>query len=559
MFKKEKYRFNVLQHLFPYTKGVRKFWLLIFVLNLFSMLFGFITPHFYRIFINDVILRKVFDQIYVVLIGYLGIFVLNVVIGYLKNYAQYTLNNHLLLTMKKRIFTGYFHRPLDQYDSLSVGDMKMNIEDDTAQIRNFTGYQSLDYWTTILTFVCSLVLLITIDWRLSLFSVLTIPITIWADHTLSRKEAALNESNRENDQQMYSWLSASIQGWREIRALHIDRPQNRRFLHYLINFARYYSKWINYWTSRALVIPKIKDDFFMRFGLYFLGGLLIIRGDIHIGDLLVFASYYGILSNAMRVISTSNAELQANMPLTDRLLEQLTRAENHISSACELPSGDQALVLENVHYRYPGAEEDTLHGCSLMIKQGEKVAISGPSGCGKTTLIKLIAGMLTPTQGKITYGGEELKHLSPDELYTRMGIVMQETYLFNASIRENMLYGKADASDKEIYTACEKANIASFIAELPEGLDTMIGEGGIKLSGGQRQRIVLARMFLRNADIYILDEATSSLDIHNETEIYDAIHQLARDKTVIIISHRSSALAHCDRIIDITPFTGGIA
>lgn len=554
--RKEKYRYNVLRRLFSYTKGVRRYWVLSLAINLISMLLHFITPFFYRIFLNDVILRRAFDRIYIVLIGYLGIFALHSILGYGKNYAQYTLNHHVLLMVKKKIFTGYFGNSPMQDDALSAGDRRMHLEDDTAQVWNFTGCQSLEYWTVILTFCGSLAMLGSIDWRLCVFSVLTIPITIWADHGLSKKEAALNESNRENDQQMYSWLSASIQGWREVRALQMERVQNRQFIHYLNQFARYYSRWIHYWTARALVISKIKDDFLMRFGLYFFGGLLIIRGEISIGELLVFASYYGILSNAMRTISATNAELRANMPLTDRLLEQLEKAEQRDAVEQTLPQGALALILRDVGFRYPGAAFDTIHGCNLTIHPGERVALSGPSGCGKTTLIRLMTGMLSPTRGEITCGGVGMQLLSPDVLASRMGIVMQETYLFNASIRENMLYGKADASDADIWEACKKASIDDFIAGLPDGLDTNIGEGGVKLSGGQRQRLVLARMFLCDADIYILDEATSALDMHNEAVIYDALEQLGRDKTIIMISHRPSVQARCDRIIDITLFTG---
>ena len=209
------------------------------------------------------------------------------------------------------------------------------------------------------------------------------------------------------------------------------------------------------------------------------------------------------------------------------------------------------VTLSNISFTYPNSETEIFHDFSLKINKGEKVAITGRSGRGKTTLLKLITGMLKPTSGDVSFSGVNLQDIDVVTMYKRIGFVMQENMLFNTTIRENLFYGKENARDDEIWDACKKAYISDFIKSFPQGLDTVIGERGIKLSGGQRQRIVLARLFLRDVDVFIFDEATSALDQYSENIIQDVIYNISKDKTVIVVSHRESSIALCERKIEI--------
>lgn len=551
MFKKLKYRITVVTKILPFTTGIKKFFVLSFILSVFSMVLGFVNPIFYKIFIDDVILAGEFSKILIVISGYLGIFFIRVIIGYLKNYSNYTLINNTLYRVKLKIWKDLFKFPFSIYETQSVGDMKMRLDDDTGQIKNFAGYQTADYIINIITLIFSLVLLVIIDWRLSLFSVIIIPFTFWFDHIISKKEGVLKNSNRENDQKMSSWLHASVQSWREVKALNLEYYQRRRFIKFLHNYAIYFSKWINYWTARVLVIPKIKDQFIMQFSLYFIGGLLIINGDMKIVDLILFATYYAMLSGAVKSVSSMDSELQSNMPFTNRLMVQLEAKEAVDNNAGIYPDDSNIISLENVSFTYPKTKNEVLHNFSLIINKGERIALTGKSGCGKTTTLKLITGMITPTKGKVSFSGVDLKEINLEAMHKKIGFVMQENTLFNTSIRENLLYGKLEATDEELYEACEKAYILDFIRAQPKGFDTVIGEKGIKLSGGQRQRIVLARLFLRNVDVFIFDEATSALDQHSENIIQEAISNIATDKTIIVVAHRDSSMKLCDRRIQI--------
>jgi len=549
MVEKINYRLRVLKRLLPLAKGVKRFFVLSFLLSIVSMILSFVNPLFYRVFIDDVILRGDFNRIFIVFGGYLIIFIVNVVVGYIKNYANYTLVNTTLYRAKFKTLQGFLNLPFSDYENISIGDMKMRLDDDTGQIESFAEYQTIDYSIAYITLLGSLIILFIIDWRLALFSITAIPLTFWFDHVLSKREKLLNNTNRENDQKMSSWLHASIQGWREIKALNLERAQERKFIRFVHNFALYFGRWINYWTARVLVIPKIKNEFFMQFGLYFIGGLLIINGTLRISDLLVFAMYYSMLSNAIQTVSSADSVLQSNMPFTDRLIDELDRRESTEADVGILLHDINTILLNNVCFTYPNTINEVLDSFNLAINRGERVAIIGKSGCGKTTVLKLITGMITPTSGTVYFNGIDLKELNLASIHRRIGFVMQENILFNDTIRENLNYGKNNATDEELLEACKKAYIYNFIVDLPEGLDTVIGEKGTKLSGGQRQRIVLARLFLRDVDIFIFDEATSALDQYSENIVYDAIQNISKEKTIIIVSHRDSSINLCEKKI----------
>lgn len=551
MTKRIAYRLKMIKKLMPYANGVKRLFILNFFLSIISMTLIFATPVVYKFFIDEVILNKRFDRMLIVVEGYLGIFFVNVFLEYIRNYANYTLVHTTLFNVKQKIWKGFYARPFETYESAEIGDMKMRLEDDTAQIEKFAGYQTIEYLISFVSLLVGILLLFAIEWRLALFSMTAIPLTFWVDGILSKKESALIDTNRENDQKFSGWLHNSVLGWKEVKALGIELFQKRKFFRFLHQFALFNAKWINYWTARVLVIPKIKEEFFKQFGLYFLGGLLIIHGDMEISSLLVFAVYYGMLSDALGTVSGTDAELQANMPFTDRLIEELDwNGEGQVKKKI-VPGESNIIVFDKVCFSYQNTEKEILQNFNLTIKSGERIAITGKSGSGKTTVLKLMMGFLAPSKGRILFGGVDVKEIDLAAMHSRIGFVMQESMLFNTTIRENLFYGKDGASEKELIDVCKKAYIYDFITGLPEGMNTVIGEEGVKLSGGQRQRIVLARLFLRDVDVFVFDEATSALDQYSENMVYDAIRRIPKNKTVIIVAHRESSISLCDRRLEI--------
>lgn len=549
MINRIKYRLKVLSNLLPQANRVKRHFVLIFILTAVSTALDLINPLFYKLFINDVIIGGKISKMIIVIIGYLSVYFMGVIIGYIKNWANYTFVNTTLYYSRLKILRNLFSMPFSDYETVSIGDMKMRIDDDTNQISSFAGRQTVYYLFAYITLISTVCILIFTSWRLAIFAFCEIPLTFILDHIISKREKVINNEIRQNSQKMSAWLHTSVQGWREVKALNIERHEKQKFIRYLHTGMLCNARWINYWTARVMVIPTIKYVFLMRFGLYFSGGFLIMSGKMDISELLVFAMYYEMLSNSVKTVSSIDADLQSNMPYIDRLMESLSASNTIKSDRGLIPDNSNTIVIDNVSFSYPNSTNQVITNFSLRIDKGDRVAIIGSSGSGKTTLLKLITGMIKPNNGIVSFSGIDLNNIDLEAMHSHIGFVMQENALFNTTIRENLLYGKINASDNEMREACRKAYILDFIESLPCGFDTIIGENGIKLSGGQRQRIVLARLFLRDVDIFIFDEATSALDQCSENIVQDAIHNIAKDKTIIVVAHRESSIRLCDKKI----------
>jgi ATP-binding cassette subfamily B protein/subfamily B ATP-binding cassette protein MsbA len=378
--------------------------------------------------------------------------------------------------------------------------------------------------------------------------IITIPVSFLVNSHNAKSSKANNEKNWQNNKEWGNWIYDSGASWREIRALGMEDRCEEVFGNYSNKYQRLFRQYTQLWVTRRFVIPKIKDEFLMQFLLYFLGGIAIYYNYFTIGQLLILGQYYLQLSEALKSVVSADNDLQIHSIAYNRVLDAIEEdAPDEKREYKEIEN--YRIEIDNVTFRYKGAEFDVLKNFSLTIEQGERVGIVGESGRGKTTLLHLMTGMLEPIQGEIGFGNHLLSEVKIQDVHKKIGFVFQDSLLFNASIKENMLYGKADATDEEIELACKKAYISDFIQSLPDKYDTIVGEKGIKLSGGQKQRIVLARLFLKDVDVFILDEATSALDQNAESMIQDALNSIGADKTIVIVSHRENSLKLCQRLV----------
>lgn len=546
MLKSVKYKLYVLDKIMPLTKGVRHLFIINLFLSIAVIIAGFIVPLFYKRFIEETIILGKFETFIPILAGYCLVHFGVIGIQYIKNHFNNRIRNCVTFRAKLKMWQDLFKWSFPDYEHANIGDTKMYIEDDVQVLLNFSSYYTIDYLIQFATLLVCIVILFVMDWRLALFAVICIPLTSGIDSVISRREKALNNEQRENDKEMNAWLYSSLQSWKEVKALNLQNRQKLVFVSHIKKYALYYAKWINYWTLRALIIPKIRNEFLMKFGLYFLGGLLVMNGQMSIGSLLVFVTYFEMLTKAILEVSSTDADLQGKKPYLDRLLQKLEE-EYPIEQGEELKTID-SIKIENLSYHYPG-QEALLKNVSLAARQGERIAIVGKSGCGKTTLLKLLVGLLDTDEGRILYSGIEIDQLKISGLHKRIGFILQNSRLYNMSIKENLLLVNPEATKEDIEEACRKACILDFIQGLSDGFDTVIGENGSKLSGGQRQRIALARAFLMDVDVYIFDEATSAIDQYSEKLINDAIANMNKDKIIIIVAHRESSIQLCNRVI----------
>lgn len=271
MLKSVKYKLYVLEKIMPLTKGVRCLFIINLFLSIAVIVAGFIVPLFYKRFIEETIILRKLETFIPILVGYALLHFGVIGIQYIKNYFNNKIRNCVTFKAKLKMWQDLFQWSFPEYEHANIGDIKMSIEDDVQVLLNFSSYYTIDYLIQFTTMLVCVVILFVMEWRLALFAIICIPLTSGIDSVLSKREKALNNEQRENDKEMNAWLYSSLQSWKEVKALNLQNKQKVVFVSHIKKYALYYAKWINYWTLRALIIPKIRNEFLMKFALYFLG------------------------------------------------------------------------------------------------------------------------------------------------------------------------------------------------------------------------------------------------------------------------------------------------
>jgi ATP-binding cassette subfamily B protein len=431
--------------------------------------------------------------------------------------------------------------------------------------------------------------MLSLEWHLTLLSILILPLFILAARKMGNRLKDIARSQLESNAQMNAMMNETL----NISGALLVKLFGRRTVE-VDRFAGRAANVRDLGVTRALT----GSIFFSIIGLvsavgtalvYGLGGYYVINGAFTVGTIVAFGSLLGNLYNALQSLSNAPVEFATSMVSFERVFEVIDLAvdipEKDVPATIEHVKGQ--LTLENVSFQYeaedevflsdvrrygsmdevtavlsgehkiPEATADThsqareysLERIHFMVEPGQLAALVGPSGAGKTTLTYLLPRLYDPTDGRILLDGIDLRDLSLEFLSSQIGMVTQETYLFHDTIRTNLLYAKLDADQSELEAACKTANIYDFIAELPDGYDTIVGERGYRLSGGEKQRIALARVILKDPKILVLDEATSSLDSESEALIQDALKRVMKDRTSIVIAHRLSTILAADLIL----------
>lgn len=547
MLKLFKERYAIYKGLGRYIKNVKSSIIVTLVARLMIIPLDMGVPFLFSVLVGRVMVDKNIELLKLICLGYVGIFAVRSMVDLLEFRAFNRIKNRFIINLRKTMWNNCLNLSFNEYIKKDVGSIKMTLDEDITKISEFIKLQITEYIFHILMAVVHLVVILYISPLLAVICLAFIPLVFFTNIQISKGTGKINEEMRKVGGENYSWQFNTLQRWKEIKALNAEKKQYKKFLEFRHKIARLGIKWILFWFLNE-VFDFFKYNMLSKILIYILGATFVLHGQLTIGTLILFIQYFGTLFNSLNSINQKDAALKADKPYYDRVLQMiverpvlLPKFKNHKLT------GD--IKIEGVSFKYNKEQEDILKDFSLYIANGDYIAITGKSGCGKSTLVNLIANLYKADSGVIEYDGLSADEISENDFYSNIGFMMQDSYLFNMSIKENLLLAKPKATDKELCAICDNANILDFIESLPEKFDTIIGERGIKLSGGQKQRLVIAQVLLKKPRIVIFDEATSSLDHLSEQKIHKALQDISEQCTVIVIAHRKSSIMAAKKVI----------
>lgn len=504
-----------------------------------------LPPYCYLIFLNRVIMEQRFEKLFTVLLLYIFVFVGNALVSVLSKKMYNRIFPAMHLEMKEKVLEKYSGMDIDMVQKYTAGELKERLHKDTE---NAVLYQEkmLEIGISSVRIMITIGILLYLNWILAVVSFLFLPLSYYITRYIKGKSNVEYERKRQIQSLYNDFMIHNMRYWKEVKANCLQEMQQQKFQDLWKDMGQAFLKAHMCWFMNRTFLA-FKDVFLTKMGLYLLGGFLALKGLVTVPVLLAFMEYYAELADrllgAVDIIMKKGEQKESVKRVKEIL--QIQQPER--------PYGMETfekLNFRNIDFAYTKEQGLILNKFNLDVRRGESIAVVGESGCGKSTLLKLMAGFLTPGEGEIRWNGYPMKLVNRQAIYAKIGFLMQESDLFNLTIRENLLFGRENATEAEMTEACIRANIMNFIRELPMGFETVIGENGIRLSGGQRQRLMIARLFLQNPEVIVLDEATSALDYQNESEILDMLFQNAREKTFLMVTHRGTSIAKCGRIIE---------
>ena len=451
--------------------------------------------------------------------------------------------------LRIRLFEHLQSLSLSFYNERRTGELVSRLTNDVSTVRNVVTSDISTALSQVLTFIGALILIIVTDWRLTLFMFALIPLVMLFAILFGRRLRKFSSAVQDQLASATTILEEALAGVRVVQSFTRERYEVGRFRDSIETTFNLAMKRVR---LSALFGPVTSFlGFAAVVSIFWFGGHEVLRGNLTAGQLFMFLILTLTIAGSIGQFSGLWTGLQEALGATQRLFEILDTQPDiaDLPDAKTLPSIDGLITFDHVTFAYKDdPETPILMDVDLEANPGEVLALVGPSGAGKTTLVNLIPRFFDPTSGSVCIDGRDLRELQLLSLRSQIGIVPQESLLFGGTVRENILYGKLEASNEEMIAAARSANAHEFITQLPNGYDTVVGERGVKLSGGQRQRIAIARAILKDPRILLLDEATSSLDSESEGLVQEALEHLMQGRTSIVIAHRLSTIQNADRI-----------
>lgn len=543
----------MLKKFISYYKPYKKMFALDMLASLFISLIGLVYP----ILTNKITKEFVNDgNVNMILIFGIGLLVCYIVRMFLRFFVQYyghVIGVKMQGDMRRDMFNKLQKLPFSYYDEHETGKIMSRMTNDLQNVSELAHHGPENLFICGITVICSLVYLLTISWQFSLAIFACVPFLVTVSIIFRKRLRNTSMETRKAVASINARLESSITGIRVTKAFTNADKELEKFeesnKEYISSRSRMYKSMGQFHSSTSF----ITDAF--NVVILVVGGILVALKEVDLPSYTTFVVSVNLFISPLNTLINFVEQYQDGTTGFQRFLDIMDQKEESVNEgAKEVDKLEGNIEFKNVSFSYLENEkeneefEGVLKNVSLNIKKGQTIALVGPSGGGKTTICHLIPNFYKINQGEILVDNYNINDLTFHSLRKNIGIVQQDVFLFNGSIKENILYGNLEASEDEIYEAAKKANIHDYILTLPEGYDTQIGERGIKLSGGQKQRLSIARVFLKNPSILILDEATSALDNATEILIQKALDDLTKGRTTLVVAHRLSTIKNADEI-----------
>ncbi|CAH2715668.1 Putative multidrug export ATP-binding/permease protein [Neobacillus rhizosphaerae] len=467
---------------------------------------------------------------------------------YRQYFAQWT-SSKILYDIRDTMYTHIQKLSFKYFSNTRVGEIISRVINDVEQTKTFVISGLMNLWLDIATIVIAIIFMFSMNVKLTVVSVLLFPLYAFSVRYFFGNLRKLTRNRSQALAEVQSYLHERVQGMPVIKSFAIEEYEQTQFDKQNKNFlekALQHTSWNAKAFSAVNTITDIAPIIVIGYSAY-----LVIQDQLSLGTMVAFFAYIDKLYNPLRRLVNSSTTITQSFASMDRVFEFLDEKYDIIdipdARVCSQVNGD--ISFEKVSFSYDKKEDLVLKDISLEVKKGETIALVGMSGGGKSTFVSLIPRFYDVTSGRITLDGEDIRQFKVQTLRDKIGVVFQDNILFSESVRDNILLGKPNATDEEVYRAAKSANAHEFILNLSDGYNTRVGERGVKLSGGQKQRVAIARVFLKNPPILILDEATSALDLESEHSIQESLEELAKDRTTFIVAHRLSTITHANRIV----------
>ncbi|HHU19300.1 MAG TPA: ABC transporter ATP-binding protein [Bacilli bacterium] len=542
----------MIRRFFTYYKPHKRLFIIDFSAAVIVALLELLFPVAVQWFIDDLLPGGDWNRVVTISILLFIAYLISTFLQYIVTYLGHKLGLNIETDMREELFNHVQSQSFRFFDNTQTGHIMSRITNDLFDIGELAHHGPEDFFIAVMTFFGTFAIMFTINVHLTLMILVIVPILVILIGYSNIKMSKTWSKMYDHIADVNAQVEDAVSGVRVVQSFTNEQYEKDLFA---TNNNRFRSAKLTAYRVMAFVNSNIY--LVMRFAILFvlvIGAWLSFNDQLSYGELVAFVLYMNVLFNPIQKVSTLLELYPKGMAGFKRFTELLDvepEVENR-PNAKEATTLIGNIVFNDVTFGYEKRQAPILKNVSFNVAAGETIALVGPSGAGKTTISALIPRFYDVDRGQITIDGVDIRDFTKESLRQQIGTVQQDVFLFTGTLRENIAYGKLDATDEEIKQAAKQAHMEDFIRELPDGYDTQVGERGFKLSGGQKQRIAIARMFLKNPPILILDEATSALDTETEMIIQQALNDLAKNRTTLVIAHRLATIKNADRIMVVT-------